>query len=69
VSKEPKPVWRAPICCAAVTAIGITLGMMADGFVDWVAAVAIGVPVVLLARAAHWTRRTRRSKAAGETAV
>lgn len=40
-------LWGVPIVLGVLTAIGLVAALLGDGFLDYVSAVALGVPVVL----------------------
>jgi len=47
---RPRSSWH-PLCCAVVTILAITMGMLMDGSLDLAAAALLIYPVALFARA------------------
>jgi len=40
-------LWGVPIVLGVLTAIGLVAALLGDGFLDYVSAVALGIPVAL----------------------
>jgi hypothetical protein len=40
-------LWKWPIAIAAITLLGLIAGLVGDGGWDWLAAICLGLPVVL----------------------
>jgi len=55
---RPRRIWAMPVVVTVTSVLAIFVGLLADGAVDTIACVGVGVPIVLIAW--HLARPVRR---------
>lgn len=65
-SRERARIWPAPIALGVLSAVGLISALLSDRLGDWIAWIALGIPVVVMVW--YMTPRGKRAEQTGKEA-